>query len=318
MDHETLAKELIRVLRGARSQPWLSRRVGLKSNLVYRWEAGRAWPSTPQFFRVCRAAGQRVAPGLERFIGHGDAIELESTQGVAELLRALAGPRKVLDIAHAVGRSRFVVSRWLAGKTDVRLPDFLRFIEATTLRLLDVLALVLDPATLPSVARAWKRLQVARQAAYDVPWSHAVLRVLELEDYRARATPGEGWIAERLGISVDEERRCLTLLVQSGQIRRRGAHFQVRGSSIVDTRVDVERRRALRAFWSRVAVERLAQGEQGVNAFNLFAIAERDLPKVLELHGELFERLRALVARSAPSERVVLYAAQIVELDRPR
>lgn len=307
---------MVRALRGKRSQPWLSRRVGLKSNLVYRWEAGRAWPSTRQFFRICRAVGQPAAAGLLRFLGEEHRLDLESAAGVAELLRICAGRRPVSELARSVSCSRFIVSRWLSGKTEIKLPDFLRFVDVTTLRLLDLVALVTDPAALPSAARAWKRLQVARQAAYEVPWSHAVLRALELGDYKAAATPGEGWIAARLGISLEEERRCLSLLAQSGQIRRRGTHFELRSSATVDTRFDREQRRALRAFWSGVASERLALGDPGVNAYNLFAIAERDLPQVLELHREMFERLRALVAGSEPSERVVLYSAQIVELDR--
>jgi transcriptional regulator with XRE-family HTH domain len=316
MDHAALSRELVRALRDKRSQPWLSRRVGLKSNLVYRWEAGRAWPSAPQFFRICRAVGQSAAPGLVSFLGAEHQLELESAAGVAELLRLCAGRRPVIELARAMKRSRFIVSRWLSGKTDIKLPDFLRFVEATTLRLLDLVALVTDPAALPSAARAWKRLQVARQAAYEVPWSHAVLRALELQEYKTCSEPHEVWLAARLGIPIGEVRRCMSLLMQSGQIRRRGTHFELRSSATVDTRFDRERRRALRAFWSGVASERLARGDPGINAYNLFAIAERDLPQVLELHREMFERLRALVAGSEPSERVVLYSAQIVELDR--
>ena len=64
-----------------------------------------------------------------------------------------------------------------------------------------------------------------------------------------------------------------------------------------------------------MATERLERGAQGVQAFNLFSVAEADIPKVQQLHVEFFERLRDLVGQSEPSERLLLYAAQIVPLD---
>jgi hypothetical protein len=79
--------------------------------------------------------------------------------------------------------------------------------------------------------------------------------------------------------------------------------------------VDRERRLELRTFWSRVAVARLAGGAAGTFAYNLFAIAARDLPRLQALHAEFFMRLQALVNESAPSEHVALYAAQLVALD---
>ena len=124
MDHEILARELLRALRGKRSQPLLSRRIGLRSNLVHRWERGRAWPSAPQFFRIARVGGVRVGDGLQRLLGRSSAVstlELEQSEGTSALLRVLAGARSVKEIAERVGKSRFVVSRWLSGATEIRL-----------------------------------------------------------------------------------------------------------------------------------------------------------------------------------------------------
>ena len=59
----------------------------------------------------------------------------------------------------------------------------------------------------------------ARAATYDVPWSHAVLRALELADYAALPRHRLGWIAERLGISRKEEVRCLRILHAARQLR---------------------------------------------------------------------------------------------------
>ena len=59
MDYETLAKELIRALRGKRSQVALSRRLRYGSNVVRTWEAGRRFPSA--WGRSKKEAEQKAA-----------------------------------------------------------------------------------------------------------------------------------------------------------------------------------------------------------------------------------------------------------------
>jgi transcriptional regulator with XRE-family HTH domain len=315
MDHEDLSRELVRTLRGKHSQPWLCRRLGLRSNLVYRWEAGRAFPSAQQFFRICRVTHARGSLELDRFLGSPFAGDLETKAGVVALLTMLAGTMKVQQLAATVGRSRFIVSRWLAGSTQIRLPDLLHFIEATTRRLLDFCAVYVDPSTIERASRDWRRLQATRTAAYEVPWSHGVLRALELADYARVAGSSEAWLSRRLGIPREEIVRALSLLCQSGQVGRRGGRYVIKHSELIDTGVDRERRQGLRSFWTRVALERLEQGAAGIHAFNLFSIAERDIPELHALHAEFFEKLRSLVARSSPAERVLLYSAQMLRID---
>jgi transcriptional regulator with XRE-family HTH domain len=315
MDFESAANELIRALRGKRPQLALSRRLGLQSNVVYRWESGRAWPTAQQFFQLARVTARKIAEPLARFAQTSPTLALETAAGTAALLTALAQPFTVNELAQRVGVSRFVVSRWLAGKSAIRLPELLAFVEATTLRVLDFVTIFCDPQQLPSMAAAFRRLSAARSTAYDAPWSHAVLRALELEGYRMLARHQPGWIAARIGISRQEEDRCLALLSTSGQITRRRGRYVVTERTVVDTGVDLEKRRALRAFWSNTAVERLTRGDAGVFGFNVFAIAEADIEKLTALYVEFFGKMRALVDASKPSERVLLFATQIVGLD---
>jgi hypothetical protein len=222
------------------------------------------------------------------------------------------------------GRSRFQISRWLSGASEPRLPDFLCVLEAASLRLLDFLASLVDPTKLPSVAPAWAQLQRARRAAYEMPWSHAVLRVLELEQYRALPSHRAGWIANRLGLSLDEETRCLEMLERTGQIERVGKRYAVAQVLTVDTRQNPAAGRKLKVWWSRVALERIERGEEseGLFSYNLFSVSEADYQRLRELHLAYFRQLRSIVARSQPAERVVLANVQLFGLDsssdRPR
>ena len=107
-----------------------------------------------------------------------------------------------------VGATRLTITRWLRGESEPRLPQLLRFVRATTQRLLDFVAVFADPGSLASTRAAWHDLQAQLRVAYDLPWSHAVLRALELSDYRHLPRHEPGFVARRLGISLEDRDRC--------------------------------------------------------------------------------------------------------------
>lgn len=84
--------ELLRAVRGKRSQRLLSKRLGYASNVLYRWETGRAWPAAEDFFRLLDALGQDTSghPMLSR-----SSPFLETTDDVLEHQRRI--------MSHALG-----------------------------------------------------------------------------------------------------------------------------------------------------------------------------------------------------------------------
>jgi len=319
MDYERIASELVRALRGRRSQTAFSRRLGYKSNVVYRWESGRAWPTAAKFFAAARRVGVDLEAGLCRFYRSPPSrllgVNLTRPDGVALLLRELRGSTPIGELAQRARRSRFAVSRWLKGEAEPRLPELLLLVEAASLRLLDFLAIFTDLAGLASVADDWATLQAARECAYSVPWSHAVLRVLELDAYTALERHEPGWIARHLGISTDEESRCLDLLARTGQVRRRRGKWVVDDARTVDTRADPERSRQLRLWWARTALDRAARGSPHQLSYNLFSVSAADYDRILELYRSFFAQMRAIIADSSPNERVVLFSSLTVPLE---
>lgn len=321
MDYALLARELLRELRGRRSQRALSRRLGFESNVIYRWESGRSAPTAADFFRLVELLKGASADVVGRFLHHKFELlpghSLSQPDGVVLLLQHLRGEARINDLARTVGCSRFVMTRWLKGTTQVPLPELLSFIEATTLRLLEFLATLVDPTRLLSVGKRWELLEASRRAAYDHPWSHGVLRVLETSAYGALERHRRGFIAERIGISVQEEETCLQILLQAGQIRLNRGRFVVVETQTVDTRADPERARLLQTFWLQTALERQQARQPGVYSYNLFSISEADYQRALQLYQAFFNDMRRLIAASEPNERVVLFATQLIPLDAP-
>jgi len=318
-DYSRMASELLRSLRGRRSQVAFARRLKYRSNVVYSWESGRAYPTAAGTLRIATGAGVDVRAAISRFYRHEPSWfrahpDPTTAAAVAALLDDLRGRTPIVAVAKEANLSRYRVARWMAGETEPRLPDLLRMIEATSQRLLDFVAALVDPTSLPSAATAFRQLEAARRAAYDVPWSQAVLRVLELRSYQRLRVHRPGWIAERLGISTAEEERCLELLVQSHQLRLRAGKYELTRVQTVDTRSDVEAARRLRAFWARVGSERLEGQDGGTFAYALFGVSARDLARIRDLQTAYYRELRAIVSQSQPVERVALAALHLLPL----
>jgi hypothetical protein len=243
---------------------------------------------------------------------------LDSKEGVVHLLTRLKGDASFVSLARRTRFNRFLLSRWFRGQTEPRLPELFELIHVLSRRLLDFVAAFCDPLELPSIRADWQAHVALRDAAFDAPWSHAVLRTLELSDYAKQGKHRAGWIASRIGISQAEEERCLSLLERSHQIERSGGRFVVSKQGTVDTGQDPKRARELRRFWQEQALRRFDDRAQGVFGYNLFTISEKDFEALKSLYSQYFEAMRELVAHSSPGEKLVLYCTQIVELDGKR
>lgn len=322
MDYETASCELVRALRGRRSQVACSRRLKHTSNVLHTWETGTRFPVAEDFLRLARLAGRDVEALLARFGGGQGKVEvpLASRTGFARWLVGLAELRSVSELARGVGRNRNTVARWLEGTTQPRLPDLLRYVELTSKRSLEFIAAFADAALLPSLGEALGDLEQQRKLAYDMPWAHAVLRAIELDAYQRLRSHRPGLIAEWIGVDPSVEAECLSALARAGQIRRVRGKWRVHRAITVDTRTDPEGNWRVKRHWAAVALQRLSERssfEAGMYSYNLFAISEASLSRIKALHMNYFERLRAIVAECQDPTRVVLVNVQLCPLERP-
>lgn len=234
---------------------------------------------------------------------------------IAAFLRQLQGKTPITFLAAASGFNRFTLSRWLRGTAEPRPPDFLALVQAASRRLLDFVATLVDPTTLPSIRSSWQRLEQSRRLAYERPWSHAVLRAVE----GVGTEPRGGWspdaLGELLGIDRETADDPIQQLESAGQVRRARGKLEAVPGRVVDTSPDPIRSTGVKAFWTDVALQRLRTGHPGNYGYSLFAVSRADLRQLRELHLEYLRAMQALIARSSPSECVGLYCAQLLDLD---
>jgi hypothetical protein len=166
----------------------------------------------------------------------------------------------------------------------------------------------------------WHVLEAQREVAYNLPWSHAVMRVLELESYKKMGEHRPGFIASRLGIEREEEERCLQALAESKLIAKRRKRWVATQVLTVDTRRNPEAGRQLKRHWANVGIGRLPALEPRENdlfSYNLFTVSERDFEHLRELHIAYYQELRRVIEASEPAERVALVNLQLMRLDEP-
>jgi ketosteroid isomerase-like protein len=316
VNYEQIAAELLRCLRGKHSQAAFSRRLSYRSNIVNRWEAQEAFPTAARFLEIVARAQPRRASPLHAFFVRVPAglaqLPADPRHAVAAFLNELRGKMPVLAVSQAAGFNRYSVARWLNGQAEPKLPQFLCLVEVMSRRVLDFIACCVDPARVPSLAAAWRRLELARATAYRLPWSHAVLRALELEG--ARAGRQRAWLLERLGISESVLDEALEVLAETGQIVRVRGAWRPRQVVTVNTAQDPERAHALKLSWTETALARMRAGAPGNFGYSLFAVSRSDLRRLREVHLEYVRAMQGIIAESKPTQCVGLYCAQLLDL----
>lgn len=320
MDYQQLSREFLRALRGSRSQTAFSRRLGYSTNVAYGWESGRRAPNTSEVLRAAARIRVDVGGAFERFFHPRPPPELHeheptSPEYVAAVLRAMRGTSSMQSIASRVGLSRPAVSRILAAKTEVRLPLFFQLVDSMTRRLLDLISDFVDVSLLPAAGEEWQRIEALRRLAFQNPLSEAVPRFLELDEYAAHAQHIPGWIAERMGICLEDEERTLADLELAGIIRWDGSHWRLEKQRSIDTTRNPELGRRMLEYWTERSRARIADAGDGRFSYLVFGCDEATLTAINDLRLRYYREMRALVASAPAATRVMVATVHLFPLD---
>lgn len=316
--YSAAARELVRAVRGERSQVALSRRLGYRGNPVTDWEAGRSHPDTVEVLEAARLAKLPVKAAFERF-HPAPAPRLElGAAGLAQWLDAVRGSTTLTVLAARLGCSRYAVRRWFSAEAQIKLPAFLRLLDVMTDRVQDWVGELVNIESVPTLKERFARVQLAKQLAFELPWSEAILRVLETVRYQEHPSAGSSLIAAWLGVDADHVEQVLSKLVAAGVIRGAGDGYQVVGTLSVDTRVNPDGLRRLRQHWLGALLERSrAPHAEDWSAYNVMSVSAADLAFIRERLQSVYREIRSRVAASEPAEEVALVMLQLAHWTPP-
>jgi hypothetical protein len=309
---EVAASQLLRALRGKRSQQAFARRLGYRANPITDWEHGRRYPTARETLRAAARTGRNVVTAFSRFTPRVP-LQLKAAEfEVAEWLSRLVGQTPISALARSTGHSRSSLARWLAGTAHPRLPDFLGLVDVVTGRVPELIAELVPIAEVPALAARYESVRAAKRLALDEPWTEALLRLLEIDEHATTRVREPGYFAERLGISLAHEQRCLEALMRAGVVQRERKRYRTQPLS-VDISGDPQALRQLRHHWSKVASERaLEPRSSDWLAYNVLSCSEPDLERIRELLSATFREVRAIVASSEPSQAAALVNMQLI------
>lgn len=313
---DSAARQLMRALRGPRSQAMFSRRLGFASNVAAKWESGQRMPSATQAFSYSQRLGVDVAAVLTRFQPN---VELQldprsALPDVAAWLSALRGAQRLTDIARSSTLSRYSVSRVLSGHSQPRLPQFLALVDALTQRADELIDLWVGIEQVPAVEGRFRRMKAAREAINERPVCLAVMCLLDTQALRRKPRSEQhAELSRVLELPNSEVDECLRLLSDGGVIAEQEGRYQPVGALTVDARTNRAREQAVKGYWANVAAERaLEPRHNDVCSYNVFSISHEDYGRLRGLQRDFYRGARALIAASEPTELAGLLMVQIV------
>src|SRR4051812_7007275 len=100
---EAIAADLVRAVRGKRSQADFSRRIGYRSNIAHRWESRACWPTASAFLRACARLRPVTKTCFVQFFKRKpawfDPRDPFSPESIAAFLRELRGKTPIGGLA---------------------------------------------------------------------------------------------------------------------------------------------------------------------------------------------------------------------------
>lgn len=299
MDLQALKVELLRNIRGKRSQGQVSRRLGFSYNKVSRWENGTSnlpWPDFVRFSKACKINIDVVLRNY--FFYEGDPGDH------AAILRALFGTRQLSEVADTMEVSRNTIARWLSGEAVPDVEDMLRALERFTKQLFPMVAAFGPPEDFPSLKEALVTEAARHRRSFELPELEIIFAALQLDDYRATPRHDDAWFAARLGIALERLCECMDILRQTDSIFLEGNHYSIAKPGFYQhRRGGFELHQGLRTFWMEYGLKRWHAGSRPEDLLVHFVIPITDeFHKVL--HAEyvsLFHDISKLVAEANDS-----------------
>jgi hypothetical protein len=310
---DAIARQVLRALRGHRSQAALSKRLGFRSNVAAKWESGQRMPTAQEALAYGTRLKLDPLPALESL--NRNAAAALGDGAVPDLgawLRALKGTQLLGTIADRSGLSRYSVGRMLAGQSEPRLPQFLALLDAITDRVEDFVDGWVGVEHVPLLEPRLRRTRAARAALFQRPLCLAVMCLLDTVGLRCERTAQLSLLCQLLERSPVEIEACLDILVEGGVIRLAEDRYVTAGALTVDAHSSPDQERAARHFWTGVGHERTARlRPDDLCSYNVFSVARKDYARLKELQREFYRGARALIAASEPTEVAGLLVVQL-------
>ena len=316
MNYSLIKRELLKAIRGKHSQNYVNGKLGYSFNQVYRWEAGYKkipWLDFVQLCRVCKV-------DLKAAFRYIDFFDLDPER-YDILVKELVADDTLKMVGESIGCSQSQLSRWLNKKIVPTLENILKLIYVRRSRLIDFVSQLTDIHLIPSLLPFYIQEEKERELHFKYPYVAALIRVLDLKQYKGLREHSDTFVAKQLGLPEATVKEALSHLhsLKLIKIENKKAIPQ---SMRLHVGNNFEYNKRVRKYWTEKALEILNklqppksfEARKSLLGYNVFSVSEEGFQKIKKKYLEFYNDIRAiLVDDKAETEMVKVLNLQILD-----
>lgn len=298
-----LDREIVRAIRGKRTQSQFSRLLGFKFNQVYLWESGRRRIYWSDLELICSKLGFSLVQRLKEFFHLRDP----ESDKIHVLLSASIKGRKKGELAKTLKVTSSKLSRWLSGQSDLPLEAVLNVLALVHLEVLEFVDSVAGVGRIKSIEPAIARAKAVKQAMFSMPFVGAVGAALFTEEYKKLKAHRPGVLASMLGISIAEEEAALKALREAGQLELKDGVYRMAPYQV---NLAHDRKQFLKCsqYWSERAAKIIPRHDpKNGFGYRVFAVNEDMVKKVRQAQTDCYNAITEILKNEdGPYDRVMV------------
>ncbi len=302
LNFKELAQEILRSLRGSKSQAYLNKKLGFTGNQVYRWEKGLRHIDWSDFVEVCRVQNVDLLKIFQVHFGYKE----KSLKG-ALLVEYFVGNLTMKDAVQVTGFSRSVLTKWMKETTSPQLHHILQLIEFPNQLLLTFVREVAGTYHFQSLEKYENHIQKLKEFYYAEPMLAGITAFLESSCFENKKEFVRA-MAQTFHTDEGHIESLLKRMAQLGLIEDTKSVAKVKIRN-VDTRGSFDGSLRLRKYWYRFALQTLEklqpQQTHHLFPFVVFCISEKAEKKLREAHYHYLAQIKAIVGEDAGDKNIV-------------
>lgn len=308
MKSAALLPQLIRSLRGRKTQRQLSQRLGYSSNQVHRWESGQVQISWNEFFRLASDCSVDLGKILR------SVYSIDWDVSLSHLFFSNFGSK--LDQASLLGGleiSRYQYYRYRRDESDAPAYLIFQLIYLSGTQFYFFLDQILKGKEYGSLFPIVELHRKESELGYQYPQMFAILSAISLPMYQNSKGLHEEWLAKKVGIDADlfstiiDHMKKINLIVQDGK-----KYKLLKDKSAPEySREGVKK---ILLHWNDVVREKILTQypvEHNFTGYQEFSVSAEGLKKIQTRYREFYSDIASIVSTDDVESRVSVYVMTV-------
>lgn len=307
-----LEKELLRAIRGNRSQNQLNHKLGYNFNRIAKWESGAQKIPWSNFVDLCLTCRVGLPAALKRTF----LIKRHEIKNEQKVVKLIIGDSPLEDIAKNLKTSKYSISSLFTGKTSPKLNTILQLINSKSEGLLYAfISELVDTKDIASIKHLRDSFETEINFFSKNPIAMGITHAMLTNGYKNLKKHKIGFIASLLNISVKEEQFLIKKLEENQIIINKNGKYilnEESGLFFIDTEGAI--------YWSEQCVERLKdrnkRSKYDIFHFQMSPTSSEAFLKVRELFNIFVQNATDVLDSdlNKNQDNVLLINSHIVEL----